>query len=281
MIAIVTDSTCDLSEETLRDLNVYRVPLYVHFQDQTYRDWLEIGPKEIVEGVQGGASIPTTSQPSPQDFADVFKKAVSEGADEIVCIVLSSGLSGTYQSAEIAAKDFDKPVHVFDSQAASIGVGMMVQRVAALRDAGKGTSEIMDELKRIRGNSLLRFTVGSLEFLQKNGRIGGAGALLGSLLNIRPILGLVEGRVEAVGRVRGAKRATKEIVSDTQAFAEAHEGEIVVYFLHVQDPGAADAMREELRKNNVTFTDGGAYEIGAVIAAHVGPGTYGVYIYNR
>jgi DegV family protein with EDD domain len=277
MLALITDSTCDLPAEELEQLGVRRVPLYVNFKGGVYRDWLEITPKDIVEGVQAGAPIPSTSQPSPQDFTDAYDAAKAEGADEILCITISSGLSGTYASATLAAERPDIKVHVFDSRAASLGIAMMVKRAAALRDEGAGLETILAELERIRSQALVRFTVGTLDFLKKNGRIGGARALLGSLLNVKPILSVADGKVVPAGRARGAKKATKMMLDDLEALQK--QGTPLVYFLHIQDPGAAQALREELQARGTPFQDGGTYEIGAVIATHVGPSTYGFYAY--
>ncbi len=277
MLAIITDSTCDLPADELRDLNVRRVPLYVHFKGETYKDWLEVSPGDIVAGVSSGAAIPSTSQPSPQDFINAFEAAVTQGATEILCVVISSGLSGTYGSATVAAEDVDVPVHVFDSKAASLGIAMMVKRAAEMRDQNAETDAILGELERIREQAMIRFTVGTLDYLKKNGRIGGANALLGSLLNIKPILSVVDGRVEPVGRVRGSKKALQTMLTDFREIAK--QGKPVVYFLHIQDVPAAETLRGELQKSGVDYHDNGVYEIGAVIATHVGPGTYGFYAY--
>lgn len=277
MLAIITDSTCDLPADELRDLNIRRVPLYVNFKGEVYKDWLEINPKDIVAGVRAGAAIPSTSQPSPQDFINAFEAAVTQGATEILCVTISSKLSGTYQSASVAAEEMSVPVHVFDSQAASLGIAMMVKKAAAMRDQNAETDAILGELERIRAQAMLRFTVGNLDYLKKNGRIGGANALLGSLLNIKPILSVVAGRVEPVGRVRGGKKALQTMVGDLRELAK--QGTPVVHFLHIQDVPAAETLRREVQNSGVSFTDGGVYEIGAVIATHVGPGTYGFYAY--
>lgn len=277
MLAIITDSTCDLPADELRDLHIRRVPLYVNFRGEVFKDWLEITPGDIVAGVSAGAAIPSTSQPSPQDFINAFQAAVTQGATEILCIVISSKLSGTYQSATVAAEEVDVPVHVFDTLAASIGIAMMLKRAAAMRDEGADTGAILGELERIRTAAMLRFTVGTLDYLKKNGRIGGAGALLGSLLNIKPILAVVDGRVESVGRVRGSKKALETMVKDFRDLAA--QGTPVVHFLHIQDVPAAEALKRELESTGVPFRDGGTYEIGAVIATHVGPGTFGFYAY--
>lgn len=277
MLAIITDSTCDLPADELRALNIRRVPLYVHFKGEVYKDWLEITPKDIVAGVSAGAAIPSTSQPSPQDFINAYAAASTQGATEILCVTISSGLSGTYGSASVAAEDADLPVHVFDSQAASLGIAMMLKRAAAMRDQDAPIDAILAELERIRAGAMLRFTVGSLDYLKKNGRIGGAGALLGSLLNIKPILSVVDGHVEPVGRVRGGKKALQTMMTDFRGLAK--QGTPVVHFLHIQDVPAAETLREAFQGSGIAFTDGGVYEIGPVIATHVGPGTYGFYAY--
>ena len=277
MLAIITDSTCDLPADELRDLHIRRVPLYVNFRGEVLKDWLEITPGDIVAGVSAGAAIPSTSQPSPQDFINAFQAAVTQGATEILCITISSRLSGTYQSATVAAEELEVPVHVFDTLAASLGIAMMLKRAAVMRDEGADAGTILGELERIRAAAMLRFTVGTLEYLKKNGRIGGAGALLGSLLNIKPILAVLDGRVESVGRVRGSKKALETMVKDFREVAA--QGTPVVYFLHIQDLPAAEALKQELVNTGVAFTDSGTYEIGAVIATHVGPGTFGFYAY--
>lgn len=278
-LAIVTDSTCDLSAEKLQEIDVRRVPLYVRFKDEMHKDWIDINPRDVVEGVQAGAATPTTSQPSPQDFENVYTEAASEGADEILCITISSELSGTYQSANLAKDKAGVPVTVVDSQTASLGLGALVLRAAAMRDEGKNTQEIVQELERIKRNSQILFTVGTLEFLQRGGRIGKARALLGSLLNIKPILGLEEGKIIPVGKARGAKKALKEMVDYAQEFARSHSGTPTIHFLHVQDEAAAHDLRQALKEAGLSFTDAGTAEIGAVIATHVGPGTYGFFIY--
>jgi DegV family protein with EDD domain len=279
-LAIITDSTCDLGADVLEQLKVKRVPLYVHFQDKTYKDWLEISPADIIAGVKAGASTPSTSQPSPQDFEDAYKAVVQEGAEEILCLTISSELSGTYQSANLAREKAGVPVTVFDSRLTSGALGVMVKRAAALRDEGKSVPEIVQELERIKKTNRTLFTVASLEFLQKGGRIGKASALLGGLLNIKPILGLNDGKIEPVAKARGSKKALKEMVEQVRSFAEQH-GEPIIHFLHVQEESAATTLRDAVREAGIAFKDGGVAEIGAVIAAHVGPGTYGFFMYTE
>ena len=280
-LAIVTDSTCDIRGEELASLKVERVPLYVNFKGEVFKDWLEIDPKEIIAGVEGGADIPSTSQPSPQDFEAVFNKLAGQGAEEIICITISSELSGTFQSANIAKDMVDSKVTVFDSRAASIGMGNMVKQASKMRDAGKSSEQIVKALEHIRDTNKLLFTVGSLDFLQKNGRIGGAQAMLGGLLNIKPILTVSEGKVDTEGRARGTKKALRDIVERAKTYASTHPRALKVSFLHVQDEAAAAKMKSELEASGISFEDQGTYEIGAVIATHVGPGVFGLYLHTE
>lgn len=277
-LTVVTDSTCDLSAEELAALRVPRVPLYVNFRNETYQDWIEITPGELISGIQEGAALPTTSQPRPEDFAAAIRDAVADGADEVLIITIASELSGTNQSANLAAKEAPVPVTVLDSHHASAGLGNMVKRAAAMRDTGASVDDIVAALSKLRDKSYLLFTVGTLEFLQKGGRIGRASALLGGLLNIKPLLTLKEGVVEPAGRARGSKKALREMVSRLKEYRAANpEGELVVTFIHIQDEDAADSLKNAIESAGVAFRNGGIYEMGAVIGVHVGPGTYGFY----
>jgi DegV family protein with EDD domain len=280
-LAIVTDSTCDLRAEELERLDVRAVPLYVNFKGTMHRDWIEITPRDIVEGVKAGADLPTTSQPSPQDFERAYQEVAEAGAERILTITISSEFSGTFQSANIATGASTIPVTVYDSRAASMGIGNLVRIAAELRDEGAELDAIVAELDRVRATLLVLFSVDTLDFLLKGGRVSRASALLGGLLNIKPILTVTDGKIVPFGKVRGTKKAIAELVTQFQAHAEAHEGTMVVDFLHCQDPEAAERLKQAMAGAGVRFTTGVSYEIGAVIAAHVGPGTFGAYAHVR
>lgn len=276
-LAIITDSTCDLQADELERLDVRRVPLYVTFRGETKRDWIEISPADVVAGVAEGAELPTTSQPSPEDFAAAYRREVEAGAGAILVVSLSSDVSGTYQSATLAAQEVEVEVTVFDSRVASLGHGAMVRAASRLRDAGASLPDIVAALERMRENTFIAFTVDTFEYLQKNGRIGRAGALVGSLLNIKPILTMEGGKVAPLARARGAKRALQEMVGRLQAFAEAHPDErLTVDYIHIEDQPAVEGLRQAVEAAGVPATFTGYYAIGAVIAAHVGPGTFGM-----
>lgn len=272
-IAIVTDSTSDLSPEVAAQYNITVVPLYVLFDGKMHRDGLEITATQLIQGIKAGKKLPSTSQPSPAEFASVFREAL-RGADQVVSVNISGQLSGTVGSARLAAQEFGDRVVVVDSRTVSLSLGMMAVRAAKLAQAGKSAAEIVRELEQVSGRNDLRFTVGTLEFLKANGRIGGAAALLGGLLNIKPILVVKNGRVEAGGRARGSKKAVQDIVEHTRKFVEGHGGARVAFLSTVE----GEPLMEEIRAglSGVNFEDFGSYQIGAVVATHAGPGAAGV-----
>jgi len=276
-LAIVTDSTADLQEDELQRFGILRVPLYVSFKGETYRDWLDIEPSTIVAGVAGGADLPSTSQPSPEDFAAVYRAAVENGADTILVVTLSSELSGTYQSAVAASEAVDAQVTVFDSRVASLGHGAMARTAARMREEGASLERIVAGLEHMRDSTFIVFTVASFDHLQKGGRIGRASALVGSLLNIKPILTLEEGRLAPLTRVRGMRKALQEMVERFQAFTREHpDGRISVDYIHIEDEAAVDRLRSAVEAAGIDATFIGIYQIGAVLTSHVGPGTFGL-----
>src|SRR5690606_28789213 len=237
--------------------------------------WVEITPADIIAGVAAGAELPTTSQPSPEDFAEVYRRAVEGGAEQILVITITSELSGTYQSAVIASEGAGVPVTVFDSRAASLGHGEMARVASAMRAAGASAEDIVAALETVRDTNFVGFTVGTMEYLQKGGRIGRASAMLGSLLNIKPLLTLRDGRIEPLSRARGMKKAQQEMVDRFKAYVEQSSGPVVANLIHIQDVAAAEALRAALDAAGVQYTLNGVHEIGAVIGSHVGPNTFG------
>lgn len=271
-VAVLTDSTSDLTPAVTRELDVRVVPLYVNFRGQVLKDAVEIRTPDIFEGVRAGAAMPSTSQPTPADFETAYEQALGQ-AEHVLSVHISAKLSGTIGSATLAAGNFPGKISVFDSQTTSAGLGMMVDRAVRLVRAGAAPDAAIQALERMRAAQDIRFGVASLDFLRKNGRIGGAQALVGSLLNIKPILRLVEGRVEPAGRARGAQRAMQEIADAVRAYAARH-GSTRIAYMYSESPDEVAPLREMLASVAAAeFTTG---PIGAVIASHTGPGTYGV-----
>ncbi|GHF30112.1 DegV family protein with EDD domain [Deinococcus metalli] len=272
-IAIVTDSTSDLSPHLCAQYGVESVPLYVLFDGKMHKDGLEITPPDLFAGLKAGKKTPSTSQPSPAEFAAAYARAL-QGADEVMSIHISGQLSGTVGSARLAAQEFGGKVTVVDTQSVSMGLGMRVIRAAELAGAGRSVADIVAELDRVAPKADLRFTVDTLDFLRINGRIGGAQALLGSLLNIKPILVVRGGRVESGGRVRGHKKAVQDLVDHVRAYA-AKYGAVRAAFLYTV---GGEVFLHEVRAglSGVAFDDLGEHAIGAVVATHAGPGAMGV-----
>ncbi|GGQ94698.1 DegV family protein [Deinococcus ruber] len=273
MIAIVTDSTSDLTVEQQQQYSIQSVPLYVLFGGQMYRDGLDLTTAELFKGLKEGKKTPSTSQPSPAEFAAAYQKAL-ETADEVLSIHISGLLSGTVGSARLAAQDFGGKVTVMDSHTTAMALGMQAIRASVRAQEGRSMAQIVSELERVQQQAGLRFTVESLDFLRMNGRIGGAAALLGGLLNIKPILAVSGGRVEAVGRVRGAKKAQAEIVQFAQDYVKKHGRSRITYICTDGGESTLEEIRQSLAGGD--FEDFGLFHFGAVIATHAGPGTYGV-----
>ncbi len=273
MISVITDSTSDLTLAEQRSHGIVSVPLYVLFGGQMYKDGLEITPTDIFKGLREGKKTPSTSQPSPAEFAQAYQKAL-ETADGVLSLHISGQLSGTVGSAQLAAQDFGGRVTVLDSHTTAMGLGMQAIRAAGMGRAGQSIAEIVSALERVQQHAAIRFTVESLDFLRMNGRIGGAAALLGGLLNIKPILAVRGGRVEAAGRARGAKKAQAEIVQFARDFAVRYGPSRASFICTNGGESTLEEMRSTLKDSGIE--DFGNHMFGAVIATHAGPGTYGL-----
>jgi DegV family protein with EDD domain len=272
-IAFITDSTSDIKPDLAAQMGATVVPLYVNFQDQVRKDGLEIHTHDIFEGVKAGAAMPSTSQPTPVDFAREFERLL-QNHDHVISLHISSKLSGTYNSAELSARDFAGKITVMDSKVASASMIMMLERAQRLAAAGATLETIKATLEKVIGLTNLRFSVASLDYLKKNGRIGGAQALLGGLLGFKPILHLVDGKIEAAGRERGSRAALENVVKNLREYASKH-GTVRASYVYTDKPEDVAAARAEGQKLGVE--EFGVFQCGAVVSAHVGPGTYGVF----
>ncbi len=271
-VAVVTDSTSDINAEMAGRLGVTVVPLYVNFRGQVLKDGVEIHTSDIFAGVKGGAGMPSTSQPTPADFGMAYQRLL-ETHDHVLSIHLSSKLSGTYASSELAGRDFAGRVTSFDTEVASGAQAMMVERAKRLLDAGGSLEDVLKVLERARTVSDLRFSVASLDFLKKNGRIGGAQALIGGLLGIKPILHLADGKVEAAGRERGPRAALENCIKHLREYKAKH-GDVRASYIYTEKPEDVEALR--LAGGEMGVAEFAVQQTGAVVASHVGPGTYGV-----
>jgi DegV family protein with EDD domain len=270
-IAVLTDSTSDMTPAMQEALGVTIVPLYVNFQNRVLKDNLEIKTDEVFAGIKAGAAMPSTSQPTPADFMSAYEKLL-QTHEKVLSIHISSKLSGTLASAELASRDFGGRVVTFDSEVSSGNQSMMCERAVKMFKAGASLADVLMALERARKASNLRFCVGSLDFLKKNGRIGGAQALIGGLLNIKPILHLVNGKIEAAGRARGSKAALDDVVNNLRTYQAKH-GRVRTAYIYTDKPEDVEPLRKAGHEMGVE--EFSVTQTGTVIASHVGPGTYG------
>lgn len=280
---IVTDSTADVPKKLVEEYGIYVIPMVVSFGETSYREGIDITVEEYYERLEHSKEMPTTSQTSPSQYMEVFRELLEKNpGSPIISINLSSGMSGTYQSAllgkELLEEETGEPadIHVVDSRCASYGFGLQV--VAAGRMAGEGASveEILTEVERLRQERHLYFMVDTLEYLQKGGRIGKATALLGTLLNIKPILSVdTDGIIYSVDKARGRKKAIARVVElFRNDFGDIKDIEIGI--ADAINPELSDEILEALSQHftihNVVRT-----RIGGVVGSHVGAGTVSVF----
>jgi DegV family protein with EDD domain len=272
--AVVLDSTADFPEARERFPNWRMVPLYVRFGEESRRDYVEIGPQEFYARLRTVTALPTTSQPTPGDFLAVYEEL--GGYERIYSLQISAKLSGTFESARTAASELGDRVRVVDTMTASAAITMLGMAVQRRLERGTTDDEVADLVARYRERANLLFTVDTLEFLQKGGRIGKAAAFAGNLLNIKPILAIEDGEVLPVKRVRGNQKAVQEFA---RSFAERSRDtpNLHVGIAHADAPERAEALRAlvaDLRPQasiDVTTT------LGAVVGTHAGPGTVGFF----
>jgi len=277
-IVILTDSAADLKASVREELGIVSVPLKVMFGEETYLDGVTIDSPLFFEKLQQFDALPTTSQPSPLDFVEAYKGIVEKyGKDvRIIAIMLSAALSGTYQSAVIAKTMMEDQVDitVIDSRKASFVTGLICVEAAKAAREGKSKLQILDMIDRYLDEVQVYFIVDTLEYLQKGGRIGRAAAVLGSLLNIKPILTLdPAGYVTAFDKVRGTKKAINRVLEALHEYAQ--DEPVVVAVLHSRIPEEAANFLERL-KQEFSIKQSVLQEIGPVIGTHTGPGLLGI-----
>lgn len=275
-IRIVTDSTSDIPPELREALSIEMVPLKVHFGEEAYLDGVTITPEDFYVKLAGAKQLPTTSQPSPLDFLAVYNRLAAEPDTVIISIHLSSSFSGTYQSACMAKGMLETAadITIVDSRTATYGIGLLVVEAARAAKAGESKEYILKRVEELRKKTTLYFLVDTLEYLHKGGRIGKAGALLGSLLQIKPILSVEDGTVVSVDKIRGTKKAMIRIM---ERLAERYPVPVRVTVAHANAMELAEELsaliHQQFEVVEMMYTT-----IGPVIGTHVGGGTVGVFM---
>ena len=273
-IKIVTDSTADLPIELVEEYDIIVVPLKVHMEDRVYSDGIDISPTAFYTKLREAKNLPTTSQPSPGEFKELYEKLGADGST-IISIHLSSKFSGTYQSAILAKQMLnDLDITVVDSETTALALGLIVLNAAKAAREGESKDEVIGLARKLMDNSTVYFAVDTLEYLQKGGRIGAAQALMGSLLNIKPILTITDGLVTPVEKVRGQKKAFDRLV---QLAGTKLSGNVQVAFIHGDNLEGVNKLKEKVTEKYGVH-DSLISEVGPVVGTHVGPGVVAIVI---
>ena len=275
-VRIVVDSTADLLPELRRQVDV--VPLTVHFGQQEYVDGVTIQAEEFYRKLADCKELPTTSQATPFDFDKVFEPIIAEG-DTVVAIVVSSRLSGTYQSARIAAEDYPGKVFVVDTLQVAISSSVLVAYALDLVQKGMGAAEIAEELTAVREKVHLMAVVDTLDYLQKGGRVSKTVAIAGGLLNVKPIIGLTEGEIKMLGKARGNKQANALMNKEIARLGVDFSKPILLGYT-----GTDDALLRKYTEESSDLWEGRvlpATIVSAVIGTHAGPGVVAVAFFSK
>ncbi|HEY9287978.1 MAG TPA: DegV family protein [Candidatus Dormibacteraeota bacterium] len=274
MVRIVTDSTADLSEAQQKSAGITVVPLNVRFGDEVYKDHVELTGDQFFAKLKASSQLPKTSQPPVGAFEEVFRK-FREAGDEVVAVLISSKVSGTYGAAEMAAKAVDSEhIEVIDSLTTSMALGFLAIAGAKLAKNGANRREVADHIRGLVPKAKVLAAIDTLTYLERGGRIGRARALLGSLLNFKPLITLQDGEVAPLGRARGHLQAINKLVELLGRDGKLRD----LAVLH----GGARAEAEQLRdrvSGNYPGLEIPLAETGAVIGTYTGPGVIGfVYL---
>lgn len=273
-VKIIVDSTADMRPEIAAKVGI--VPLSVHFGDREYVSGVNITPKQFYELLVESDTLPTTSQPAPYLFEEAFQKAVSEGC-EVVCLTCSGKLSGTNQSANIAASEFEGKVHVVDSGTIAIGLGILTEYAVELAEKGLSPEEILWKLLGKREKIKLLALVDTLEYLKKGGRISSTVALAGGLLNIKPVLSVNGGEIKLLGKARGSRQGNNLLVQEIQKAGGVDFAMPVM----LGYTGLSDALLQKYIQDSAALWEGRVDNlpvsiVGSVVGTHVGPGAVAV-----
>ena len=270
-VQIVTDSACDLTDRLVKEHHVVVVPLTIRFGTEEFEDRRQLSPAEFWERCRGRPDLPQTAAPSPGAFGAAFAQAVDEGADAVLCLTISSRVSATYDSARTAAESFDRvPVQVVDTYSLSMGQGLMAIAAAEEAADGAGLDELVAATRDRIGRTRIYGVLGGLDHLQKGGRIGGARAMLGSLLNIKPVIQVKDGEVAEESKQRTRSRALAYLHDKVAADSPLER-------IAVADGACADFPDVVARLEGIVSEHPLlAVDLGPVVGTHAGPNTVGV-----
>ncbi len=274
-VKIVTDSSVDLSPKLAEELGITVVPLYVRFGNEVYRDQIDISADEFYQRLQHDPVHPSTTQPTPQDFANAYEK-VAPKADGIVSIHISAKLSGTCNSALQGKKMIEEagpvcPIEMIDSETLTMGLGIITMAAAKVANAGGNVQEVVDKVKEMIPRIHLLFTLDTLKYLALGGRIGKAKALLGSVLNVKPILAIKDGEVVPAGQVRSRSKGIDRLVDFVQSAASIQDLAIIYNTTPDEAQTLAERIAPMFAKEKIIIA-----RLGPLLGVHAGPGAVAI-----
>ncbi len=276
MIRILTDSTADLPPALQGNPRIEIIPLKVVTPARTYLDRVDLDTPQFLNLLKNSPTLPTTSQPSAGEFRTKYEKMLKDGADAILSMHISSKLSGTISSAHAALEEMGgkAPITIFDSLSTSIGLGILVQQAVKALDAGEPLSEVVKVLEVMRDAMTIGFVVDTLEYLHKGGRIGKAAALMGTLLNVKPVLTLTHGVIEPLDKARSKRKGLERTMAYIQE-AIGTERPMVAGIAQLETAEEAEGVRQAVLER-FNCKDCFIAELSPVIGTHTGPGVVGI-----
>ena len=269
-VRIITDSTSDISAAQAKDLGVTVIPLKVIFGDQEYKEGVDISIEGFYDELVKAEKLPTTSQPSPDDFLAGFLEA-KEAKDTIIVLLIAGKLSGTVQSAMIA-KDLAEyeDIHIIDSQTTITGLRFLVEYAVKLSHEGKSVTEIAAILEEIKDRIVLLAMVDTLEYLYKGGRLSRSSAILGSLLKFKPIIQVKDGVIHVVGKERGTNKGITKVLELMNEYGDI-DSNYPVYFGYTAEDSKTKQLMTEI-ENKYSLKETSLHPVGCVVGTHAGPG---------
>ena len=272
--AVVVDSTADFPEAQQSYPNWRIVPLYVRFGTKSFRDYVELGPDDFYARLRGSPVMPTTSQPTPADFHAVYEELAEY--ERVYSLHIAGTLSGTVESARAASQEFGDRIRVVDTETASAAVAMLGLSIQRRLERGTTDEEVEALVERHRRDAQLIFTLDTLDYLARGGRIGRAAAWAGQLLKVKPILTIREGEVVPLKRVRGNRRAFEEFIAAFEA-GSTDGPNLRVAMAQADAPDRADSLKELVRRTRPQAQLELVTSLGPVVGTHAGPGTVGLF----
>lgn len=287
MIKILADSTCDLSEEVLEKYNIDIAPLTICIGEKDYRDRIDIQPDEFYGFIEDLDTNPTTSMPSPTEYLKIFNQAIEEGHTSILCICMSSGTSGSYQSAVIARDYFleEHPamvedIHVVDSKCMSHGSGWLILKSARMREAGAGFKEIVEFNETYKTCVKHYLSVDDLDHLIRSGRLTNSSAFVGKLLKLKPIMTMKKGKGAIVAKERGRKRVLEHYVSELNRRLDADITDFILIG-YTSDMTYAENLKHKIEKDTDFMGDIYIMQMGVAVGTHVGLGAISMFFIEK